>query len=37
MTYEPSFETTSLQIQTARELIELVEIYLNDLKNKKEV
>lgn len=34
--YEPSFETTSLQIQTAKELIELVEIYLNNLKDKKE-
>lgn len=34
--YEPSFETTSLQIQTAKELIELVETYLNNLKmNKK--
>ena len=32
--YEPSFETTFLQIQTAKELIELVEDYLNKLKNK---
>lgn len=29
--YEPSLETTSLQIQTAKELIELVEKYLNNL------
>ncbi len=32
--YEPSSETTFLQIQTAKELIELVEEYLNKLKNK---
>ncbi len=32
--YEPSSETTSLQIQTAKELIELVEEYLNKVKNK---
>lgn len=31
--YEPSSETTLLQIQTAKELIELVEEYLNKLKN----
>lgn len=29
--YEPSPETTLLQIQTAKELIELVEKYLNNL------
>lgn len=32
--YEPSAETTFLQIQTAKELIELVEKYLNNLQNK---
>lgn len=32
--YEPSSETTYLQIQTAKELIELVEKYLNKLKDK---
>lgn len=32
--YEPSSETTFLQIQTAKELLELVEKYLNNLKNK---
>ena len=32
--YEPSAETTFLQIQTAKELIELVEKYLNHLQNK---
>ena len=32
--YEPSVETTFLQIQTAKELIELVEKYLNNLQNK---
>ncbi len=30
--YEPSSETTFLQIQTAKELIELVEKYLNNLR-----
>lgn len=29
--YEPSAETTALQIETAKELIELVEKYLNNL------
>lgn len=29
--YEPSSEATSLQIETAKELIELVEKYLNNL------
>lgn len=33
--YEPNPETTFLQIQTANELIELVEKYLNNLQNKK--
>ena len=28
--YEPSFETTLLQIETCKELIELVEKYLNN-------
>ena len=32
--YEPSAETTFLQIQTAKELIELVEKFLNNLQNK---
>lgn len=32
--YEPNSETTALQIETAKELIELVEKYLNDVKNK---
>lgn len=32
--YEPSAETTFLQIQTAKELIELVEKYLNNLQSK---
>ena len=32
--YEPSAQTTFLQIQTAKELIELVEKYLNNLQNK---
>lgn len=32
--YEPSCETTSLQIQTAKELIELVRDYLDRLRNK---
>lgn len=32
--YEPSSETTALQIETAKELIELVEEYLNNLQNK---
>lgn len=32
--YEPSFEATVLQIDTAKELIELVEKYLNDLQSK---
>ena len=31
--YTPSFETTSLQIETAKELIELVEKYLGTLHN----
>lgn len=30
--YEPSSETTALQIETAKELIELVEKYLNNLQ-----
>lgn len=32
--YEPNSETTALQIQTAKELIELVEKYLNNLNVK---
>ena len=32
--YEPSSETTALQIETAKELIELVEKYLNNLQSK---
>lgn len=32
--YEPSLEATVLQIDTAKELIELVEKYLNDLQSK---
>ena len=32
--YEPSSEATVLQIATAKELIELVEKYLNDLQSK---
>lgn len=32
--YEPSSETTFLQIQTAKELIELVEAYLSKLNSK---
>lgn len=32
--YEPSSEATSLQIETAKELIELVEKYLNNLQSK---
>lgn len=32
--YEPSSETTYLQIETAKELIEMVEKYLNNLQNK---
>ncbi len=32
--YEPSSEATVLQIDTAKELIELVEKYLNDLQSK---
>lgn len=32
--YEQNSETTFLQIETAKELIELVEEYLNKLKNK---
>lgn len=31
--YEPSSETTALQIETAKELIELVEKYLNNLQS----
>ena len=31
--YEPSSETTALQIETAKELIELVEKYLNNLQD----
>ena len=30
--YEPSYETTSMQIETARELIQLVQEYLERLK-----
>ena len=30
--YEPSYETTSMQIETARELIQLVQEYLENLK-----
>lgn len=32
--YEPSSEATSLQIETAKELIELVEKYLHNLQSK---
>lgn len=32
--YEPSSETTVLQIETAKELIELVEKYLDNLQSK---
>ena len=32
--YEPSLEATVLQIDTAKELIELVEKYLSDLQSK---
>lgn len=32
--YEPSSEATSLQIETAKELIEMVEKYLYDLQSK---
>ncbi len=32
--YEPSSETTALQIETAKELIKLVEKFLNNLQNK---
>lgn len=32
--YQTSSETTALQIQTAKELIELVDKYLNNLQNK---
>ena len=32
--YEPSSEATSLQIETAEELIELVEKYLNNIQSK---
>lgn len=32
--YEPSSEATSLQIETAKELIEMVEKYLHDLQSK---
>lgn len=32
--YEPSSEITALQIETAKELIELVKIYLNESKEK---
>ena len=33
--YEPSFEKTEQQINTAQELIDLVEEYINDYYNKK--
>lgn len=32
--YEPNSEATSLQIETAKELIEMIEKYLHDLQSK---